>query len=74
MKLLPALLITLLLAACANPTPVYVQGDRLTHNKIAPEYLRYVEADPDLTAMQRETRVDLVASWALRIEAAEAPR
>lgn len=56
------------LAACGcAPSKAYVEADRLTYEAVAPEYLRYVEADPALSADQRQLRRDNVEAWAIRI-------
>ncbi len=46
----------------------YVKRDEATFKSIAPEYSRYVEADPNLTPAQKKDRADLVTSWGKRIE------
>jgi hypothetical protein len=45
----------------------YVKADRLTYDAIAPEYLRYVDADPGLTQEQKDRRHRTVDTWNLRI-------
>lgn len=55
------------LAAC-NPGAAYVEADRLTHEAIAPEHRRYVDADPNLDAEQKARRHRTLDAWAVRIE------
>jgi len=66
---LVVILLTLGLSACASPShTAYVGADRLTFDAVAPEYLRYVEADSSLDATAKERRQRTVESWRLRIK------
>lgn len=68
--LLPILLATM--PACAGaPDPLFVGASRAAHDAIAPEYLRYVDADPALTQEQRDRRRATVARWAEAIAVRE---
>lgn len=51
----------------------YVQADRATYEAIAPEYLRYVQADSALDAEERIRRERTLTTWRLRLEQAEKP-
>ena len=47
----------------------YVDADRLTYNAIAPGYRAYVEADEKLDAPSKASRIRLLDTWKLRIDA-----
>lgn len=47
----------------------YVQADQLTYDAIAPSYRAYVEADEKLDAPSKASRMRLLETWKLRIEA-----
>jgi predicted lipoprotein len=47
----------------------YVKADRLTYDAIAPGYRAYVEADEKLDAASKQSRMRLLDTWKLRIEA-----
>jgi len=49
----------------------YVEADRRTHDRIAPDFWAYVEADHDLTDKQIQRRRDAIDSWDARITEAE---
>jgi hypothetical protein len=68
------LLPLLLLASCGSPSAAYVDADRATYAAIAPEYLRYVDADPTLDADSKAVRRLSVATWDKRIRDAESVR
>jgi uncharacterized lipoprotein YmbA len=57
-------------SSCSTPAAAYVAADRETYRAIAPEYERYVRADPTLTADQVQRRADAIAAWKLRLRAA----
>ena len=62
-------LLALGLSACVSPShTAYVGADRLTFDAVAPEYLRYVEADPSLDGAAKERRKRTIESWRLRIK------
>jgi uncharacterized protein YcfL len=65
-KLLLLLLIPLVCVGCSAQKE-YVKADSITFDAIAPEYGKYVEADPALDADQKARRKRTVESWALRI-------
>ena len=80
-KLKLAACIAAFLAACSCTAQPYVDADALTFKAIAPEYVRYVAADPALDAEKRDRRLATVRTWAERInaqgaqvEVPEAPR
>jgi|TARA_R100000329_G_scaffold44621_1_gene41671 hypothetical protein len=47
----------------------YVKADRLTYDAIAPSYRAYVEADEKLDAPSKASRIRLLETWKLRIDA-----
>lgn len=47
----------------------YVKADRLTYDAIAPSFRAYVEADEKLDAPSKASRIRLLETWNLRIEA-----
>lgn len=49
----------------------YVKADRLTFDAIAPDYVKYVEADPALDQEQKDRRKRTIESWKLRISKSE---
>lgn len=51
----------------------YVQADRATYDAIAPEYLKYLQADQELDSEERDRRERTVRTWRLRLEQAEQP-
>ena len=57
-----ALTALLALGSC-QATPAEVA----TYEAIGPLFTAYVEADPVLTPLERQRRLDLVASWAVRL-------
>lgn len=58
----------LLLGGCVGgATPAEVA----TYEAIAPDYSAYVQADPELSAEERERRMRTVESWRLRVGAAK---
>lgn len=68
---LVALLALLPLAGCAGVQAEYVKADKATYAAIVPEYLKYVDADPDLDDDSKDLRRNTVASWEARIKAAK---
>lgn len=67
------LLVLLLLCSC-TPTELYVKADRATYQAIAPEYIKYVDLDGQLSQDQKDRRHRLVEAWDGRIRAAELTR
>jgi hypothetical protein len=57
-------------AALTQPPPDYVAADRATYEAVAPEYARYVDADPGLDTEQKARRARTVAAWEARIRSA----
>jgi len=62
----PITLILLALGSCVAPAG---DGERLTYQAVAPEYIRYVDADPALAQDAKERRRLTVETWRLRVEA-----
>lgn len=58
-----ALCLLLLPSCAAGPDPTFVAASRATHDAVAPEYLRYVDADPALTTEQRTRRHATIDRW-----------
>ena len=54
------------LTACCTPD---VSAEKSTFDVIEPAHRRYVEADPMLTAEEKQRRFRLLDSWKPRIEA-----
>lgn len=63
-------------SGCVAPDPTFVAAVRASHDAIAPEYLRYVEADQALDEAARQRRRATVARWdeAIRSREPEARR
>lgn len=57
------LLYCFLMSGCCGPS----DAERRTCRVVGAEYLRYVDADPALSAEQKQDRVDLVQSWRMRV-------
>jgi hypothetical protein len=64
--LMPAVLGLLCLPSC-TVTP----ADVSTYQQIGPAHAAYVQADPALTAEQKQRRLDLVESWRIRVGGAK---
>lgn len=64
-----ALWVVTVFAACA-PLEGYAKADALTKDVVAPEWLRYVDADATLTADQKARRHRTAESWEARIREA----
>ena len=60
-----------LLSSCEgiSVADAYVQADQLTYDAIAPSYRAYVQADEKLDAPSKASRMRLLETWKLRIEA-----
>ncbi|MAK71852.1 MAG: hypothetical protein CMF19_07380 [Idiomarinaceae bacterium] len=71
MKKLCALAALALLTGCEgiSVADAYVKADRLTYDAIAPSYRAYVEADDKLDAPSKASRMRLLETWKMRIEA-----
>ncbi len=67
-RTLVALVAFFILSGCSGVSEAYVKADQLTHDAIAPEYLDYVAADPELDDAQKQRRARTVATWATRLE------
>ncbi len=63
---MPAVLGLLCLPSCTI-TP----ADLSTYEQIGPAHVASVQADPTLTAEQKQRRVDLVESWRIRVGGAK---
>ena len=76
MKKLSALCCLAALASCDAVSRTYVVADESTYMVIAPEYTKYVMADPSLDDGSRAIRLRTLETWRLRIEAnkKEAPK
>ncbi len=71
--LLCVLLLCVLLPGCAaGPDPTFTQAARDYQSAVAPEYLRYVEADPALDAAAKARRQATVARFEEAIVVREA--
>lgn len=80
MKKLAVLFVVLasaLLAGCAGTAKEYVEADRATYEAIAPDHLKYIDADPALHNADGTLNKDgklavaTVDSWRYRLEQAE---
>ena len=60
------------LSAGCTISPAYVAGDRKTFDAVAPEYRRYVVADPALPQAKKDRRLRTLQAWAARLSKAEA--
>lgn len=59
-RLIPAIL---LFAPACTTTP----AERATYDAIAPAHAAYVQNDANLTAQEKQRRLDLLESWRLRV-------
>ena len=71
MKKILTLAALALLTGCEgiSVADAYVKADQLPYDAIAPSYRAYVEADEALDAPSKASRMRLLESWKLRIEA-----
>lgn len=69
MKHLKFLVLALVALAFSCATPA--EADQATFTAVAPEYLRYVQADQSLSLEQKQRRIDTVESWRSRAFAAK---
>ncbi len=71
MKKFCAVAAFVLLTGCEgiSVADAYVKADRLTYDAIAPSYRAYVEADEKLDAPSKASRIRLLETWKLRIDA-----
>tara|TARA_R100000315_G_C5091537_1_gene52650 strand:- start:148 stop:381 length:234 start_codon:yes stop_codon:yes gene_type:complete len=60
-----------LLSGCEgiSVADAYVEADRLTYQAIEPQFRAYVEADEKLDAPSKASRMRLLKSWKMRIDA-----
>lgn len=72
--LLLAICLLLLPSCTAGPDPTFVAASRATHDAVAPEYLRYVDADPALSPEQRTRRHASIDRWNEAITSREVQR
>lgn len=70
-RLSALLLLALLCVSCDGVSKAYVKADELTYDAIAPEYLKYVQADEALSDAQKKRRATTVDTWRTRIEGAK---
>jgi hypothetical protein len=66
-----AVVLSVLIPACAALDPAYVQAERATFDALAPAHRSYVDADLDLSGDEKARRMRLLDSWEARIERAE---
>ena len=71
MKKFCAVAALVLLTGCEgiSVADAYVKADRLTYDASAPSYRAYVEADEKLDAPSKASRIRLLETWKLRIDA-----
>lgn len=74
LSVLLALCLLLLPSCMAGPDPTFVAASRATHDAVAPEYLRYVDADQALTTEQRNRRHASIDRWHEAITSREVRR
>lgn len=72
--LLLTLCLLLLPSCAAGPDPTFVAASRATHDAVAPEYRRYVDADQTLTPEQRTRRHASIDRWNEAITSREVRR
>ena len=70
-RLAPLAALALLFSSCEglSVADAYVAADRATFDAIAPEYRSYVEADASLDEPSKASRLRLLTSWKMRLEA-----
>lgn len=61
--LLVCVIATGVLSGCATPSEAFVKAERATFTAIAPEYMRYVLADPALSNADKQLRVANLMLW-----------
>ncbi len=70
--LLCVAVLALVVGGGCNVPGEYVEADRLTYEAVAPRYIRYVEADPELAKPEKKDEKDrilrTVQTWKLRID------
>ncbi len=59
-----------ILSGCRGVPEAWQEADRATYQAIAPEYLRYIGADPALSEDARQLRRVTVETWRIRTETA----
>ncbi|QDP57175.1 MAG: hypothetical protein Unbinned7015contig1001_12 [Prokaryotic dsDNA virus sp.] len=71
MKKLAVIAACALLSGCEgiSVADAYVKADKATYDAIVPEYRAYVEADEDLDEPSKKSRLRLLSTWKLRIDA-----
>jgi len=60
-----ALLLLLVCGGCVAPT----EAEKMTYNVIAPAHAAYVAADPSMSALQKQARLDLLETWRIAVGA-----
>tara|TARA_R110002050_G_scaffold180517_2_gene314118 strand:- start:198 stop:431 length:234 start_codon:yes stop_codon:yes gene_type:complete len=63
--------LTATLSSCSGLTvaDAYVEADNLTYKAVAPHYRQYLEADETLSEGARASRLRLIETWKMRIDA-----
>tara|TARA_Y100001938_G_C7823917_1_gene297968 strand:+ start:31 stop:255 length:225 start_codon:yes stop_codon:yes gene_type:complete len=71
MKKLISVAALVLFSSCEgiSVADAYVAADQATYDVIAPQYRAYVEADESLDAPSKASRMRLVETWKMRLEA-----
>lgn len=71
-KLLPFAALALL-SSCngISVAGAYLAADRATFDALAPEYERYVQTDEHLDDASKASRIRLLTTWKMRLEANE---
>ncbi len=71
MKKLIPLLALATFASCEgiSVADAYVEADRLTYEAIAPQFRAYVQADEKLDQPSKDSRMRLLDTWKMRIDA-----
>jgi hypothetical protein len=65
------ILALLFLASCDTVSRTYVMADRAVYAVLAPEYLAYVQADPELDELAKARRIRTIEGWDRQIAAQE---
>lgn len=65
------LLVALAASGCGSLNDQYVEADRATFDAVASRYKMYVDADPNLTPLQKKSKKNTIDSWEARLTGAE---
>jgi hypothetical protein len=71
MKSLLPLFFLPLFASCSAVSDAYLRADEATYRAVAPDYARYLTADPNLTPLDRSAALTTLDLWRARIAAAK---